>query len=446
MTIAIGSNMVGVHLAHRGDGASQKASGRAAWKRWLRRGLLWLVCLLLLGGGTVPVPDLFDFRVNAVVGQRGFDVVRWELASVPPKVRDWLWPPDAAFTPDQRVALVLAYLDLVRRQEHLAWSLEQSYAQGRGEAADVRSELDRVEREQEKLRPLVEAILARQVEAVVGDLGLTTVGRVWPPVIFRLTTSPLHLTLSPRDVIRVRASRDLQPGVPLAEQVQVEGRLDATLNVSSLIEPTGGYGAYPSMVLETPDLSWTLETAAHEWTHNYLVFHPLGWHYFDSPAMRSINETVADIVGREVGREVLARHYPHLLPPPQGEEAASAPSQSEATEAFEFVREMRMTRVEVDRLLAEGRVEEAEAYMEQRRQVFVEHGYALRKLNQAYFAFHGTYATGPAASPVDPVGQGLPRLRAQVGSLREFVELVRGLRNYEDFQRLMEAQGIPLPP
>jgi len=157
--------------------------------------------------------------------------------------------------------------------------------------------------------------------------------------------------------------------------------------------------------------------------------------------MRSINETVADIVGMEVGREVLRRHYPHLVPPPPPVEGAE-PAEPEP---FDFVREMRTTRVEVDRLLAEGKVEEAEVYMEARRQFFVEHGYLLRKLNQAYFAFHGTYATGPAASPVDPVGQGLPRLRAQVGSLREFLDLVSGLRTYEDFERLMEERGIPLP-
>jgi len=53
---------------------------------------------------------------------------------------------------------------------------------------------------------------------------------------------------------------------------------------------------------------------------------------------------------------------------------------------------MRETRIRVDKLLAQGRIEEAEAYMEERRQEFVAHGYYIRKLNQAYFAFHGAYA------------------------------------------------------
>ncbi len=48
-----------------------------------------------------------------------------------------------------------------------------------------------------------------------------------------------------------------------------------------------------------------------------------------------------------------------------------------------------------DELLAAGKIEEAEAYMEARRQVFWDNGYAIRKLNQAYFAFYGAYADVP---------------------------------------------------
>ncbi len=427
---------------------SEGRSGRRVnAARWVARALLWLVCLLLLGGAGVPVPRLFDLRVDALTGRYGFDVVRWELEAAPSKAWDILFPPDRGLSPPEAKARVLAYWERVREVDSVQAALERLYAEHGQEgppedqARALREDLARLEALQAQDRPLVEAILAHQVESVLWDLGLTTLGRVWPPVAFRLTTSPFHLTISPRTVIRVKAARDLRPDLPLDLQVALEERIDRTLDVSSLIEATGGYGAYPSMVLETPDLPWVLETVAHEWTHNYLVFRALGWRYFDSPEMRSINETVADIVGKEVGEEVLARYYPELVPPP------SPPRREKASEppAFDFAREMRATRMEVDRLLAEGRVEEAEAYMEARRQEFVRHGYYLRKLNQAYFAFHGTYATGPAASAVDPVGQGLTRLRARVGSLREFLALVEGLRSYEDFLRLMQEWGIPLP-
>ena len=72
---------------------------------------------------------------------------------------------------------------------------------------------------------------------------------------------------------------------------------------------------------------------------------------------------------------------------------------------------MRKTRLEADRLLAEGKIDEAEKYMESQRRVLVENGYAIRKLNQAYFAFHGSYAVGAAAT--DPIGGKLRLLRKQ---------------------------------
>ena len=71
---------------------------------------------------------------------------------------------------------------------------------------------------------------------------------------------------------------------------------------------------------------------------------------------------------------------------------------------------MHTTRVTVDALLAAGKINEAESYMEQRRQLFVQNGYTIRKLNQAYFAFYGAYADVPGgAAGEDPVG---PAVRA----------------------------------
>ena len=65
--------------------------------------------------------------------------------------------------------------------------------------------------------------------------------------------------------------------------------------------------------------------------------------------------------------------------------------------------------MEADRLLADGRIDEAEAYMEERRKLFVENGHNIRKINQAFFAFNGTYADSPAS--VSPIGDQLHRLR-----------------------------------
>jgi hypothetical protein len=97
---------------------------------------------------------------------------------------------------------------------------------------------------------------------------------------------------------------------------------------------------------------------------------------------------------------------------------------------------MRETRLAVDKMLAEDKVAEAEHYMEARRQELAGHGYLLRRLNQAYFAFHGSYAVGPSAT--DPIGGKLRLLRRQTGSLLEFVRTVGGFRSAADLDAALE--------
>ena len=103
---------------------------------------------------------------------------------------------------------------------------------------------------------------------------------------------------------------------------------------------------------------------------------------------------------------------------------------------FDFRAEMHSTRLRVDELLADGLIEEAEAYMEERRQFFVEHGFSIRKLNQAYFAFHGTYAESPAS--VSPIAGELRKLREAAGNLRSFIYLVSAVSSYQEFQAVLE--------
>ena len=83
---------------------------------------------------------------------------------------------------------------------------------------------------------------------------------------------------------------------------------------------------------------------------------------------------------------------------------------------------MRETRLQADKLLAAGRIAEAESYMEARRQDLIGRGYTIRKLNQAYFAFHGSYAVGSSAT--DPIGGKLRLLREQSDSLAAFLQAV----------------------
>jgi len=173
----------------------------------------------------------------------------------------------------------------------------------------------------------------------------------------------------------------------------------------------------------------------------------LGWNYDASPETRTINETVASIVGKEIGRATVARFYPELLPPepdPTPEEPEDDNAPPPEPPAFDFRMEMRETRVQADALLAEGRIEEAEVYMEERRREFVANGYGIRKLNQAYFAFHGAYADQPGARGEDPIGPAVQELRAQSPDLHTFVTRAAGVTTLEELRRLLAASGQPL--
>ena len=100
---------------------------------------------------------------------------------------------------------------------------------------------------------------------------------------------------------------------------------------------------------------------------------------------------------------------------------------------------MHETRVKADELLVRGKIEEAETYMEERRLFFWENGYLLRKLNQAYFAFHGAYADVPGgAAGEDPVGPAVRALREQSDSLAEFVDTIAWMTSFEELQQAIQ--------
>ena len=169
--------------------------------------------------------------------------------------------------------------------------------------------------------------------------------------------------------------------------------------------------------------------------------------------MRTINESAASIIGKDVGLEVIRRYYPDFyFPPPEPVETADDDS-DEASEpqpvptpdpnVFDFRREMGKTRVEVDRLLEEGQIEEAEAYMEARRQIFVAEGYNLRVLNQAWFAFNGAYADlGGGAAGRDPVGPLVTDIREASGSTRAFMLNIAGVTSLAELQAVADGLSV----
>ena len=420
-------------------------SGRKGRKRWVWT-LVTLALLIVQQRSAIHPEDWFPQQAGTFIAGRYFDFIGWELNAAGLKVAQAAAHTHWQLGDAQRRQLVLDYFDLLRQIHALEDRVEAQYATLSGQAlagavVPLEEEVGALRHQQSAWQPLVEAILEEQVSAVLTDGGFASAGVLLPPVRLHFTRTPLYLIVSPRDEIRTRYGTMLRADLLVEAQVALEEAMDQALNVSSLVEGVGGVGIYPTMVVESSSLPWVVDTIAHEWSHNYLFLRPLGWHYLDSPQLTTINETVASIFGQEIGLRVLARYYPDLVPRriKRRHNVGWEPSPEDPA-AFDFGREMRKTRLRVDELLAEGRVEEAEAYMEARRRIFVENGYRhLRKLNQAYFAFHGSYATGPGA--VDPIGPLLKRLRLRHDSLKSFIDVVKGITTYDDLERIL-AEGV----
>jgi hypothetical protein len=345
--------------------------------------------------------------------------------------------------------IVVNYLRTTRNLMQAEQQIEQIYANPdtqdkESDSAHVRAQRDELIARQRSLAPLAEAALQSQITEALAEHGLTAVGQPIPPVLYHTSPTPLALIVSQRSVIQQIANISVLPTLTLDDQIKLEDEVAKSMDVSTLVVPIGGVGVYPTMVMETTDLRWTLDTIAHEWAHNYLSLRPLGINYSTTPELRTMNETTANIVGSEIGTYVLQKYFPEAFG------SSSAPNLNLASfqdgilpseyhddsAPFDFRAEMHETRVTADQLLVEGKIEEAEAYMEQRRQVFWENGYLLRKLNQAYFAFHGAYADVPGgAAGEDPVGPAVRTLREQSASLVEFIDTISWMTSFEQLQQ-----------
>ncbi|HNW96169.1 MAG TPA: hypothetical protein PKW57_03635 [Anaerolineaceae bacterium] len=404
--------------------------------------------LLLLSSSSAALWDSTQ-RMREFSREVEFDFTEWTAQALFQKASFAALRAEKFLNADQQNLLLQTYLEQVGATAQWSAQLDQAVSQPKlanraAVIASTRQELTRAKIRLAQLSPLTESVVQSRTESLLLELGFGLGGQVLPPVLYQVTDLPLNLIVSPREEIRTLFSTNLIAGLDTLQKEAIESGIYEKYKVSALVEPIGGLGAYPTMVMRTTDFNWLTETVAHEWIHNYLSFTPLGMRYDASAQMRTINETVASLVGKEISRQMIARDFPqYTLPLPGPRMRSRLPEESqEDAGAFNFRAEMRTTRVRVDELLAEGKVDEAEAYMEARRQFFWEQGYQLRKLNQAYFAFYGSYNDQPGggASGSDPVGPLVRRLWARSPDLKSFIAAVRGVRSFEDLQGVLAEQ------
>jgi hypothetical protein len=324
--------------------------------------------------------------------------------------------------------VVLEYFSLVEQARALQAQVDRLAA---GKDQETLAALEDVRQRKLALRDTVERIIGQQIRETLDAQGIfnpasryirARVG--FPPIDFELDELPHLLVISPRE--RIESMREVVLVQELDRETMegIESAVDE-LGVSSLVTGLGGFGGtYPTFVADDITLQWTIPTAVEEWLHQYLAFTPLGFAYVLDQIgvsrnydVAALNETLAGIVSDEVGELVLETYYPvYAAQLRAAHQQVPEPVEGE----FSFNREMRQIRLAVDELLAAGQVERAEQLMEERRQYLASQGYYIRKLNQAYFAFYGTYADEPTS--VDPLGDQMRELRARSPSLKAFLD------------------------
>jgi hypothetical protein len=384
--------------------------------------------LALFGGWALYDTLGPDNAPERAASEHGYNLVGWEIEHFPEK---WLYKLQHVFgggpSEEDRNDAICEYFKTAAEIN----STQEPDPEAEKRLAELENEVE------DAIEGRATAILEDQKLTLEPPL-FSKLGLVFPPVDFEIDGTPRVLAISPRDRIELQDAYLLEPDIPLPEVEQIEHDAESAnadgRGVSSLIIRTGGFSSYPSVVFEDASYESLIETVFHEWLHSYLIFYPLGQGYFGSSETRTLNESVANIGGKELARLYFERYG--TLDQACGAQPSPSATPAPTPAGFDFTSEMRALRRQVEEMLAQGQVEEAEALMAAKRDEFQAKGVYIRRLNQAYFAFHGFYADSPGS--IDPIGPKLQSLLERAGSPGEFVRRASALTTRADLDSLLD--------
>ena len=248
-----------------------------------------------------------------------FSLVEWEAANFPSKWLNKLWRilPGGEPSREERLALLDEYLLAARRVEKEKTRLESPYASGsltagsgaaKQKGPPSRDYLNELVAEKARLRPQAEETVESELSAALLDEGFgSRFETIFPPVDIRFEQPPTLLVVSPRDRIELVDAVMLHPDIPGFERGLIERQMLEEHDLSALVDNLAGLSTYPSLVSDLSQLRAALQTSAHEWLHAFLFFRPLGQNFRVSEEMFTLNETIADLAGRELGDTTFAR-------------------------------------------------------------------------------------------------------------------------------------------
>lgn len=371
--------------------------------------------------------------IDKAVGNHKFNLLTWETKTLLSQLTQAFIINEAweANTPEKKITLVSEFFDLASAEQQLL-----DKAQRKKLHTDEAKELGYIVDRREKIQNEVETIISTQIQSVLEEYGIRNPANksalFFPPVWFNFQLPPKFLTISYRDKLELKHSVLINSNVSVVEVDKIEAAIE-TLGHSAYIKQPTGISLFPTIVSPS-SLKNRLRTITHEWIHIYITFTPLGLAriYKNTNERYSIEETVATIVGNEIGNAVWEKYYAPYQDTPK-------PQSPRKDTRIDFNEAMREIRQQVEKLLADGKIKEAESYMQERRDWLETEGHYVRKLNQAYFVLYGFYATNPAYQDAQGgLGAKLLELREKTSSLKEFLDIVSNIKNLEDLKEVLE--------
>jgi hypothetical protein len=393
----------------------------------------FLLVVLVVGTAGCQTSPTIQNEIAKIVAPDQFSISRWEVSSLSTVVDQYIDKPFHVTSEDSQVVVdYFAVMDKINS----GTSAIEAIASGvmAGDVAAHMQTLSDLEAQRDSLKGKAGAVLEAQLRATLTESGIynpldgvLSLRSTYPPVQLTLQEPPKLLVVSPRDKIEHLGTITLNNDLSLDAINQLESSV-AELGVSALVVDLGGIATYPSFVANRYGLRFALSTAAEEWLHQYFFFRPLGFRYvleqlgFSEPDyIVTMNETLAGMVSDEIADRLYDRYYAAYYP------TAVQPSGGGTPSGFNFNAFMHETRLQTDSLLAQGQIDQAEAYMEQQRLILAYHGYLIRKLNQAFFAFYGSYADQPGFENL--IADNLKSLREKSTGLAAFVWKATSLTN-----------------
>ena len=367
-------------------------------------------------------------KSQSIAWSQKFSLLEWEIVNLPQK---WFFMlssglSNTEFKEKSSLENIDGYIELskrVNKYEKLLESSGNKYFTS-STTSEIREHTKMLKSKRDSARLIAEYSIEEEITNKLKSLGLkNNMGFVFPPVDIRLQRIPKVLVTSPRSEIRMLDSVLINPEISLKERDEIETILFEAYGRSALVDDLSGVATYPLLVDDQQNLRLILQTSVHEWFHAYFFFKPLGWNYWSSSEMTTLNETVCTLLGEEIGDLIYFDLY-------KTDEHGLIDSKLnyDNEQLFNI---MRSTRIEVDDLLSKGEIDSAEKLMKETWWKLRLGGYRIRKLNQAYFAFRGRYGNSPAS--ISNIGDQVNMLRTNSIELKSFVNMVSEISDYNEF-------------